>query len=116
MTAHAVGLSNKPVGWVKRIRVMIGFLVAVSFAGLVLLVWLVWLNPAPGGTDLREATGRPGWKLIWSDEFNGLAGTPPDPAVWGYEIGDGTASGNRGWGNNELEYYTDSPKKPPWTV
>ncbi len=28
---------------------------------------------------------RPGWKLVWSDEFNykGL----PDPAKWGYEVG-----------------------------
>lgn len=37
--------------------------------------------------------------LVWSDEFN-TDGTP-DPAKWGYDIG-----GN-GWGNNELEYYTN---------
>jgi beta-glucanase (GH16 family) len=37
--------------------------------------------------------------LIWSDEFN----TPgaPDPAKWGYDLGAG------GWGNNELQYYTN---------
>ena len=37
--------------------------------------------------------------LIWSDEFD----TPgaPDPAKWGYDIGAG------GWGNNELQYYTN---------
>ncbi|MBE0662883.1 MAG: family 16 glycosylhydrolase [Bacteroidales bacterium] len=37
--------------------------------------------------------------LIWAEEFNytGL----PDPAKWNSEIG-GT-----GWGNNELQYYTD---------
>ena len=36
---------------------------------------------------------------VWSDEFStdGL----PDAAKWGYDIG-----GN-GWGNNELQYYTD---------
>lgn len=40
-----------------------------------------------------------GWKLIWSDEFSkdGL----PDSSRWGYNVG-----GN-GWGNNELQYYTD---------
>jgi len=44
-----------------------------------------------------------GWTFettpVWSDEFDytGL----PDPAKWGYDIG-----GN-GWGNNELEYYTN---------
>ncbi len=37
--------------------------------------------------------------LVWSDEFD----TPgaPDPAKWGYDIGAG------GWGNNELQYYTN---------
>jgi beta-glucanase (GH16 family) len=39
--------------------------------------------------------------LIWSDEFD----TPgaPDPAKWGYDIGTGSS----GWGNNELQYYTN---------
>jgi beta-glucanase (GH16 family) len=37
---------------------------------------------------------------VWSDEFDyeGL----PDPAKWGYDIGGG------GWGNNELQYYTNA--------
>lgn len=37
---------------------------------------------------------------VWQDEF-GYAGAP-DPAKWGYDIG------GHGWGNNELQYYTDS--------
>jgi beta-glucanase (GH16 family) len=52
--------------------------------------------------------GPSGWSLVWSDEFNGPAGAPPDPATWGHEIGDGTVNGIPGWGNSELEYYTDS--------
>ncbi|HEU5100153.1 MAG TPA: family 16 glycosylhydrolase, partial [Roseiflexaceae bacterium] len=48
------------------------------------------------------------WKLAWSDEFNGKPGAAPDSSVWGREIGDGVAIGNPGWGNDELEYYTDS--------
>lgn len=43
-----------------------------------------------------------GWQLVWSDEFNGAAGTPPDPAKWNYDLGGG------GWGNGELETYTNS--------
>ena len=39
--------------------------------------------------------------LTWSDEFNGAAGTPPVSSRWRYDIGGG------GWGNNELEYYTN---------
>jgi beta-glucanase (GH16 family) len=52
--------------------------------------------------------GPAGWNLVWADEFNDAAGTPPDPANWGYEIGDGTVNGIPGWGNSELQYYTDS--------
>ncbi len=52
--------------------------------------------------------GPSGWSLTWSDEFDNPAGTAPDPAKWAYEIGDGTANGIPGWGNDELQYYTDS--------
>jgi beta-glucanase (GH16 family) len=50
-----------------------------------------------------------GWVLAWSDEFDGPPGSPPDPAVWGYDLGDGSAVGLQGWGNNELQWYTDEP-------
>lgn len=52
--------------------------------------------------------GPDGWELAWSDEFDDDAGTPPDPANWGYEIGDVTPDGKLGWGNEERQYYTDS--------
>jgi beta-glucanase (GH16 family) len=44
----------------------------------------------------------PGWSLAWSDEFDGAAGSPADPATWQPE------TGGHGWGNQELQYYTDS--------
>jgi beta-glucanase (GH16 family) len=47
-------------------------------------------------------TSYPGYTLAWSDEFNGAT---LDPAVWTLETGTGSG----GWGNNELEYYTDRP-------
>ncbi|MDH3247978.1 MAG: family 16 glycosylhydrolase [Acidimicrobiia bacterium] len=53
--------------------------------------------------------GPTGWSLVWGDEFNEPAGTPPNPENWGYELGDGTVNGIPGWGNDELQYYTDSP-------
>jgi beta-glucanase (GH16 family) len=46
------------------------------------------------------------WKLVWSDEFNGRAGTAPNSNIWGQEVGDGTVNGIPGWGNSELQYYT----------
>ncbi len=50
---------------------------------------------------LAAQTGT-GWQLIWSDEFNAATNTPPDPAKWNFDLGGG------GWGNGELETYTDS--------
>ena len=47
------------------------------------------------------------WSLVWSDEFGDATGTAPNTAIWGREIGDGTVYGIPGWGNDELEYYTD---------
>jgi beta-glucanase (GH16 family) len=50
-----------------------------------------------------------GWQPVWSDEFDGPAGSPPDAASWGFELGDGTNYGIPGWGNQELQWFTDSP-------
>ncbi len=45
--------------------------------------------------------------LVWEQNFNGSV---LDTTTWTYEIGDGCASGNCGWGNNELEYYSRRPE------
>ncbi len=47
------------------------------------------------------------WALTWSDEFSGAAGSAPDPSRWVLETGRGP--NNDGWGNAELQTYTDSP-------
>jgi len=39
---------------------------------------------------------------LWQDEFNQPPGTGPDPAKWVMDLGD------NGWGNKELQTYTDS--------
>lgn len=61
--------------------------------------------------DRAEATaGDPAtWPVVWRDEFDAPAGTAPNPANWTPEIGDGTIIGKPGWGNDELQYYTDDP-------
>lgn len=38
------------------------------------------------------------WELVWADEFDG---EQVDTSKWTYDIG------NWGWGNNELQYYTE---------
>ncbi len=40
------------------------------------------------------------WNIVWSDEFNG---TSINTNNWAFEVGN-----NKGWGNLELEYYTNT--------
>ncbi len=48
------------------------------------------------------------WQLVWEDNFEGEANQTIDTNKWSFDIGNGceTAAGC-GWGNAELEYYTD---------
>ena len=48
---------------------------------------------------LTQKTDGSDWKMVWSDEFDGQG--LPDSTKWTFDIG------NWGWGNNELQYYTD---------
>lgn len=50
-----------------------------------------------------STAGEP-WELVWSDEFDG---TSLDLTNWEPMIGNGAEYGVPGWGNNELQYYTD---------
>jgi beta-glucanase (GH16 family) len=43
----------------------------------------------------------PGWTLVWQDEFSATTGTAVDKNKWTHE------TGGHGWGNHELEFYTD---------
>src|SRR6185437_16328046 len=56
------------------------------------------------GLVASSAIAAPRGKLLWHDEFSGKAGSKPDGAKWTYDLGGG------GWGNHELETYTDSTK------
>jgi beta-glucanase (GH16 family) len=58
-------------------------------------------NDVSAPVDAGDDASLPGWKLVWSDEFDGADGSAPDPTIWSHEVG------GDGWGNDELEYYTD---------
>ena len=46
------------------------------------------------------------YKQLWQEEFNGPAGSLPDPSIWTSEDGDGSkAAAGGGWGNRERQYY-----------
>jgi len=40
--------------------------------------------------------------VVWQDDFNQLVGTGPDPSKWVHDLG------SSGWGNEELQTYTDA--------
>jgi len=50
--------------------------------------------------DPDAAAAPAGWTLVWSDEFDS---TSINTSNWTYDLGGG------GWGNSELEYYTNRP-------
>jgi beta-glucanase (GH16 family) len=72
----------------------------------------------PASTDAGDATSvsedaalpdassshRPGWRIVFQDEFDGAKGSLPDKQRWVME------TGGHGFGNNELEYYTARPE------
>ena len=69
-------------------------------------------SQTPPPTPLETATHQPAtatptpdpasWNLVWSDEFDQPDGSAPDPAKWNHQ------QGGSGWGNGELQHYTDS--------
>ena len=54
--------------------------------------------PKLGATSPTSYTNM---KLVWADEFDGTA---LNSEFWSFETGNGS----NGWGNNELQYYTDA--------
>jgi glucosylceramidase len=55
--------------------------------------------PAGKAAGFSYDYGSLSYELVWNDEFDYEG--PPDPSKWGYD------TGGSGWGNNELQYYTD---------
>jgi beta-glucanase (GH16 family) len=65
-----------------------------------LLPGLLIFNPN-NDSATQQPTETSEWKLVWQDEFSGPKGSPVDRTKWSAEVG------GSGWGNRELEYYTD---------
>lgn len=69
------------------------------FVCVVIAASLMTLSAKTGKTEVQKPN------LAWSDEFDGPAGSAPNPAKWAYNVG--TGPDKNGWGNNELQTYTD---------
>lgn len=57
-------------------------------------------------TGYYTPISHPSMELVWSDEFSGAELNSNN---WGFDLGNGCNSGVCGWGNNELETYTNLP-------
>jgi licheninase len=75
---------------------------AVAAASLVLAAALA-LSPHTLVLAELDGSQEPAWQPVWSDEFD----TPglPDPAKWSYDVG------GHGWGNLELQFYTEGRRE-----
>ncbi|MFC7530962.1 glycoside hydrolase family 16 protein [Actinoplanes sp. GCM10030250] len=65
---------------------------------------------APSGPS-AAAPSVPGadWGLVWSDDFDGAAGSRPATANWMFSIGTGYPGGAPQWGTGEIQTMTDKP-------
>ena len=80
--------------------------------GRMLLIGIVLGCLAPAAEQQAVQPPASRWKLVWADEFEG-AGI--DRTKWDFDTGDGFYDYNanqwiKGWGNNELQYYTSRPE------
>ena len=85
-----------------------------KYSSLVFLCALLLAVTGCSSASARQATGPEStatlaptldkWQLVWSDEFDEPDGSVPDPAKWNY------TTGGSGFGNGELQYYTDDPQ------
>lgn len=54
--------------------------------------------------DAEQVLPERNYELVWSDEFNGDSASALDASKWKFDLG----TGQNGWGNNELQTYTQS--------
>lgn len=64
-------------------------------------------TPTPAPAPAPAPAPSNSWTLVWSDEFDGAAGTVPKAAHWNYDLGNAEANG---WGNHEFQYYTSNAR------
>src|ERR1700738_288818 len=77
------------------------FAARMSIAALFTLLFTTVFGPFLPACPAAYASNPAVWSLVWSDEFDGPSGSAVDSSKWSFDIG-----GN-GWGNNELETYTN---------
>lgn len=75
---------------------------ATKIIGFILLISL-FVSSFPKDSLAQDTD----WELIWSDEFDS---NELNTGKWSFQYGTGAGDGLSGWGNAELQYYTDRPE------
>lgn len=75
-----------------------------KYLTLVTIVPLLLLILMGCEKEAKQTLPERSWELTWSDDFTGAAGSSPSAAKWAFDVGAG------GWGNSELQYYTNRTK------
>ena len=73
-----------------------------DFKAIIIFVYVLLMSSCNTDETQTVATFD---NLVINEEFSTDGNL--DSSLWNIETGDGTAQGIPGWGNNELEYYTD---------
>ncbi len=72
--------------------------ITILIAGILIIIITILMIDVNGKRNSGQTNESDQWSLVWSDEFNGDSINEDN---WSFDIGGG------GWGNKELEYYTD---------
>lgn len=65
-------------------------------------LWLLLLSGCV--KEAKQTLPDRSWELVWTEDFTGASGASPDASRWVFDIGAG------GWGNSELQYYSNRPQ------
>ncbi len=72
-----------------------------SLSLLFCIVFLLTCSCGGSSATTIQPPANTRWTLSWSDEFSGTSNSLPDSSKWNIVVG------GSGFGNNELEYYTN---------
>ena len=111
--------TSPPPGRVSRLRRRRGLLVGLAATTLVSAMLAIvpsHATTAPSADPAAHTAALPddvpapppGWSTVFSDDFNGAAGSGLDTANWLYDLGTSYPGGAGNWGTGEVESETNS--------
>ncbi|MBT0771375.1 carbohydrate-binding protein [Kineosporia sp. J2-2] len=94
-------MSQKRLSRARRTAVVASGAVAAAVVAAVAVA-------SPGNSAPASTVAADSFTTVWSDDFDGAAGSSPSSANWLFDLGTGYPGGASGWGTGEIETMTDS--------